>query len=59
MKGDYSLPHTWPSWYGRPICNLFLTDCDIVYGRTMGSDHRGDYKGSLKLSTTPGYAFSH
>ncbi|XP_042408634.1 RNA demethylase ALKBH10B-like [Zingiber officinale] len=53
-EGDYSLPHTLPSWYGRPLCNLFLTDCDIVYGRTMGSDHRGDYNGSLKLNITPG-----
>lgn len=57
VKGDHSQPHTWPPWYGRPVCNLLLTDCDIVYGRAVGSDHRGNYNGSLKLSLTAGYAF--
>ncbi|XP_064969760.1 RNA demethylase ALKBH10B isoform X3 [Musa acuminata AAA Group] len=53
-EGDHSQPHTWPPWYGRPVCNLLLTECDIVYGRTVGSDHRGDYNGSLKLSVNAG-----
>ncbi|URE08702.1 Hydroxyproline-rich glycoprotein family protein [Musa troglodytarum] len=53
-EGDHSQPHTWPPWYGRPVCNLLLTDCDIVYGRAVGSDHRGNYNGSLKLSLTSG-----
>ncbi|CAL9093393.1 RNA demethylase ALKBH10B isoform X1 [Musa acuminata AAA Group] len=53
-EGDHSQPHTWPPWYGRPVCNLLLTDCDIVYGRAVGSDHRGNYNGSLKLSLTAG-----
>ncbi|CAL9110608.1 unnamed protein product [Musa textilis] len=53
-EGDHSQPHTWPPWYGRPVCNLLLTECDIVYGRAVGSDHRGDYSGSLKLSVNAG-----
>ncbi|KAJ8476295.1 hypothetical protein OPV22_020022 [Ensete ventricosum] len=53
-EGDHSQPHTWPPWYGRPVCNLLLTECDIVYGRAVGSDHRGNYNGSLKLSLTAG-----
>lgn len=55
VKGDHSQPHTWPSWFGRPLCNLFLTDCDVVYGRAVGSNHRGDYDGSLKLPVIAGY----
>ncbi|WOL02607.1 hypothetical protein Cni_G11326 [Canna indica] len=53
-EGEHSQPQTWPPWYGRPVCNLLLTECNIVYGRAVGSDHRGDYKGSLMLSLTAG-----
>lgn len=57
-QGDHSQPHMRPPWYGRPVCTLFLTECDIVFGRVVGGD-RGDYKGSLKLSLAAGYvAFS-
>ncbi|KAG1342702.1 RNA demethylase ALKBH10B [Cocos nucifera] len=52
-EGDHSHPHTWPPWYGRPVCSLFLTECDIVFGRAI--DHRGgDYRGPLKLSLAMG-----
>lgn len=57
MQGDHSQPHIWPSWYGRPVCSLFLTECDMVFGRSIGADHRGDYRGSLKLSLKIGYDF--
>ncbi|KAJ6824418.1 uncharacterized protein M6B38_381180 [Iris pallida] len=53
-EGDYSNPHMWPSWYGRPVCSLFLTDCDMVFGRSIGQEHHADYKGSLKLSLAAG-----
>ncbi|XP_042430706.1 RNA demethylase ALKBH10B-like isoform X1 [Zingiber officinale] len=53
-EGDHSQPHTWPSWFGRPVCNLFLTDCDVIFGRAVGSNHRGDYDGSLKLPVIAG-----
>nr|XP_010906320.1 RNA demethylase ALKBH10B isoform X2 [Elaeis guineensis] len=52
-EGDHSQPHMRPPWYGRPVCTLFLTECDIVFGRVVGGD-RGDYKGSLKLSLAAG-----
>ncbi|XP_072989912.1 RNA demethylase ALKBH10B-like isoform X2 [Typha latifolia] len=53
-EGDHSHPHIWPPWYGKPVCTLCLTDCDMVFGRAIGVDNRGDYKGSLKLTLQMG-----
>ncbi|KAJ8562886.1 hypothetical protein K7X08_031338 [Anisodus acutangulus] len=53
-EGDHSQPHIWPHWYGRPISMLFLTDCDMTFGKAIGVDHPGDYRGALKLSIAPG-----
>ncbi|KAG5608496.1 hypothetical protein H5410_019777 [Solanum commersonii] len=53
-EGDHSQPHLWPYWYGRPISMLFLTDCEMTFGKVIGVDHPGDYRGSLKLSLAPG-----
>ncbi|KAJ8564803.1 hypothetical protein K7X08_001263 [Anisodus acutangulus] len=53
-EGDHSQPHIWPYWYGRPISMLFLTDCDMTFGKVIGVDRPGDYRGSLKLSFAPG-----
>ncbi|MCD7449248.1 hypothetical protein HAX54_050686 [Datura stramonium] len=53
-EGDHSQPHLWPHWYGRPISMLFLTDCEMTFGKVIGVDHPGDYRGSLKLSFAPG-----
>lgn len=53
-EGDHSQPHIWPTWFGRPVCILFLTECDMTFGRVIGADHPGDYRGSLKLSLVPG-----
>ncbi|CAN4090444.1 unnamed protein product [Withania somnifera] len=53
-EGDHSQPHLWPYWYGRPISVLFLTDCEMTFGKVIGVDHPGDYRGSLKLSLAPG-----
>ncbi|KAL3830701.1 hypothetical protein ACJIZ3_019503 [Penstemon smallii] len=53
-EGDHSQPHIWPQWFGRPICVLFLTECDMSFGKVMSSDHHGDYRGALKLSLSPG-----
>ncbi|KAK9074917.1 hypothetical protein SSX86_003236 [Deinandra increscens subsp. villosa] len=52
--GDHSQPHSWPHWFGRPICVLFLTECDITFGRIIGADRPGDHRGSINLSLTPG-----
>ncbi|XP_039041041.1 RNA demethylase ALKBH10B-like [Hibiscus syriacus] len=53
-EGDHSPPHVLPSWYGRPVCIVFLTECDITFGRVIAFDHPGDFRGSLKLSLSPG-----
>ncbi|XP_072992665.1 RNA demethylase ALKBH10B-like isoform X2 [Typha latifolia] len=53
-EGDHSHPHMWPTWYGRPVCTLCLTNCDMVFGRAIVIDHPGDYRGSLKLSLPMG-----
>ncbi|CAN4081016.1 unnamed protein product [Withania somnifera] len=53
-EGDHSQPHLWPYWYGRPISMLFLTDCEMTFGKVIGVDHPGDYRGSLILSLAPG-----
>ncbi|XWS64038.1 hypothetical protein CRYUN_Cryun06bG0152800 [Craigia yunnanensis] len=53
-EGDHSQPRTWPPWFGKPVCLMFLTECDITFGRVIAVDHPGDFKGSLKLSLAPG-----
>ncbi|TVU47788.1 hypothetical protein EJB05_07397, partial [Eragrostis curvula] len=53
-EGEYSHPHQSPSWYGRPLCTLCLTDCDMVFGRAIYVGERGDHRGPLKLSLTTG-----
>ncbi|KDO60855.1 hypothetical protein CISIN_1g006789mg [Citrus sinensis] len=53
-EGDHSQPHISPSWFGRPVCILFLTECDMTFGRMIGIDHPGDYRGTLRLSVAPG-----
>ncbi|KAJ0253418.1 hypothetical protein HA466_0111120 [Hirschfeldia incana] len=53
-EGDHSQPHMFPPWFGRPVGILSLSECEFTFGRVIVSDHPGDYKGSLKLSLTPG-----
>ncbi|XP_073139918.1 RNA demethylase ALKBH10B isoform X2 [Henckelia pumila] len=53
-EGDYSQPHIWPQWVGRPVCLLFLTVCEMSFGKVIAMDHPGDYRGALKLSLSPG-----
>ncbi|KAI4357447.1 hypothetical protein L6164_001395 [Bauhinia variegata] len=53
-EGDHSQPNNWPHWFGRPVYILYLTECDMTFGRMIVSDHPGDYRGSLKLSLAPG-----
>ncbi|ONK72429.1 uncharacterized protein A4U43_C04F19340 [Asparagus officinalis] len=56
-EGDHSQPHLWPSWYGTPVCTLFLTACDMVFGRIIEGDHRGNYRSPLKLAIKSGFVF--
>ncbi|XP_012478916.1 RNA demethylase ALKBH10B isoform X2 [Gossypium raimondii] len=53
-EGDHSMPRMWPPWFGKPICVMFLTECDITFGRMISVDPPGDFRGSLKLSLAPG-----
>ncbi|CAA3031679.1 Hypothetical predicted protein [Olea europaea subsp. europaea] len=53
-EGDFSQPHIWPQFFSRPVCVLFLTECDMTFGKVITADHPGDYRGSLKLSVLPG-----
>lgn len=53
-EGDHSQPNTWPAWFGRPVYVLFLTECEMTFGKILSSDNPGDYKGSLRLSLVPG-----
>uniref|UniRef100_M4DJK4 Hydroxyproline-rich glycoprotein family protein n=1 Tax=Brassica campestris TaxID=3711 RepID=M4DJK4_BRACM len=53
-EGDHSQPHMFPPWFGRPVGILSLSECDLTFGRVIVSDQPGDYKGSLKLSLSPG-----
>ncbi|XP_010271173.1 PREDICTED: uncharacterized protein LOC104607267 [Nelumbo nucifera] len=53
-EGDHSQPHTFPPWFGRPVSVLFLTECNMTFGRVIGVDHPGDYRGSLNLSLAAG-----
>lgn len=53
-EGDYSQPHMWPTWYGRPVSVLFLTECEMTFGKLIGAEYPGDYNGSFRLSLRPG-----
>ncbi|XP_039023664.1 RNA demethylase ALKBH10B-like isoform X1 [Hibiscus syriacus] len=53
-EGDHSPPHILPPWYGKPVCIMSLTECDVTFGRVIAFDHLGDFRGSLKLSLAPG-----
>ncbi|KAJ6351101.1 hypothetical protein OIU78_007097 [Salix suchowensis] len=53
-EGDHSQPHLWPPWFGKPVSVLFLTECELTFGKVIETLHHGDYRGSLKLSVAPG-----
>ncbi|GER37161.1 hydroxyproline-rich glycoprotein family protein [Striga asiatica] len=53
-EGDYSQPYMWSQSFGRPVCLLFLTECEMSFSRVITADHPGDFRGALKLSLSPG-----
>ncbi|KAF9625337.1 hypothetical protein IFM89_021707 [Coptis chinensis] len=57
-EGDHSQPHISLPWFGRPVCVLFLTECDMAFGKVIGGGHPGEFRGSLKLSLSPGSLLS-
>ncbi|KAL3652863.1 hypothetical protein CASFOL_002544 [Castilleja foliolosa] len=53
-EGDYSQPHIWPQTFGRPVCVLFLAECEMSIGKVVSMDYPGHYRGALQLSLSPG-----
>ncbi|XP_031399823.1 RNA demethylase ALKBH10B isoform X2 [Punica granatum] len=53
-EGDHSQPCSWPCWFGHPICLLSLTECDLTFGRVIAIENPGNFRGSLRLSLSPG-----
>ncbi|XP_042025338.1 RNA demethylase ALKBH10B-like [Salvia splendens] len=53
-EGDHSQPHIWPQWFGRPVCVISLTLCEMSFGKAMPVDSPGSYRCALKLSLAPG-----
>ncbi|GLJ11990.1 hypothetical protein SUGI_0181570 [Cryptomeria japonica] len=54
-EGDHSQPHICPSYFERPFCILtLLSECSMVFGRSIAMNHPGDYKGPLKVSLHAG-----
>ncbi|KAJ4961192.1 hypothetical protein NE237_021102 [Protea cynaroides] len=53
-EGDHSQPFMSPPWFGRPVCILFLTECEMNFGRVIGIEHPGEYRSCLKLSLSAG-----
>ncbi|KAF9624490.1 hypothetical protein IFM89_011533 [Coptis chinensis] len=53
LEGDHLQPHISLPWFGRPVCVLFLTECDMTFGKVIGGGHPGEFRGSLKLFLSP------
>ncbi|KAK6146684.1 hypothetical protein DH2020_020553 [Rehmannia glutinosa] len=54
-EGEHSQPHIWPQCVGRPVCVLFLTECEMSFGWDIAVDYPGGcHQGALKLSLLPG-----
>ncbi|XP_042022127.1 RNA demethylase ALKBH10B-like [Salvia splendens] len=53
-EGDHSQPNIWPQWFGRPVCVISLTVCEMSFGKAMPVDNPGSYRCALKLSLSPG-----
>lgn len=51
-EGEYTHPYVWPTWYGRPVCNLFLTECDMAF--STNDDMHRPHQGTLKMNFASG-----
>lgn len=56
MQDDYSQPYFKPPHLENPILTLLLSETTMAFGRSLISDHEGNYKGSLILTVNEGYA---
>lgn len=51
---EYSQPFLKPPHLDQPISTLILSESTMAYGRILGSDSDGNYRGSLSLSLKKG-----
>ncbi|GAB2281366.1 hypothetical protein Dimus_015962 [Dionaea muscipula] len=51
---EYSQPYLKPPHLDQPLCTLLLSESTIAFGRTLVSDHDGNFKGQLTLSLQGG-----
>lgn len=57
VQDEYSQPYFKPPHLDNPISSLVLSETTLAFGRMLGSDPNGNYKGSLTLPLKKGYAF--
>lgn len=59
LQDEHSQPYFKPPHLDNPISTLLLSDTTMAFGRSLVSDHEGNYKGPLTLSINEGYALFH
>lgn len=55
MQEEYSQPFLKPPHLDQPISTLILSESTMAFGRILGSDSDGNYRGSLSLFLKKGY----
>lgn len=55
MQGEYSQPFLKPPHLEQPISTLLLSESTMAFGRVLGSDNDGNFKGSFMLTLKEGY----
>ncbi|CAL9153673.1 unnamed protein product [Musa hybrid cultivar] len=53
-EDEHSQPYFKPPHLDNPISTLLLSDTTMAFGRSLVSDHEGNYKGPLTLSINEG-----
>ncbi|RWW06858.1 hypothetical protein GW17_00029785 [Ensete ventricosum] len=54
LQDEHSQPYFKPPHLDTPISTLLLSDTTMAFGRSLVSDHEGNYKGPLTLSINQG-----
>ncbi|KAG6505302.1 hypothetical protein ZIOFF_037657 [Zingiber officinale] len=54
-EDEHSQPYFKPPHLENPISTLLLSETTMAFGRSLISDHEGNYKGSLTLTVKEGY----
>lgn len=55
MQGEYSQPFLKPPHLEQPISTLLLSESTMAFGRVLGSDNDGNFKGPFMLTLKEGY----